>query len=82
MKMTCNPYFESQISCNCFQLSTDTLEEHAKQHIRHIIHIRHMTGFPEMTKEMLYSIAICLISPDSHIFQKVIDMSNYTLKYD
>lgn len=37
MKMTCNPYFESPISCYCFQLSTETLEEHKKEHIRNII---------------------------------------------
>jgi len=78
MEMTANPYFKRPISCNCFQLSTDTLEEHTKQHIRHIIHIRRMTGFPEMTKDTLYSIAICFISPKSPIFEKVCDMTNYT----
>ncbi len=82
MKMTCNPYFESPISCYCFQLSTETLEEHTKEHIRNIIRIRRLTGFPQITNETLYSIAICFISPNSPIFHKVCDMSNYNIKYD
>lgn len=82
MQMTCNPSFDMPTCCNCFQLSTDTLEEHIQKHIRHIIHVRRLAGFPEMTQGILHSIAISFIDEDSPLFPLVSDPTHYNLTCD